>query len=75
MSYSQTSFSCLRPYQNFFWGTAKKCDNRNLSFFISINYLKMLATGSVDKAFSFGIFINISKNGNEHETCLIKCAF
>ena len=35
----------------------------------------MLATGSVDKAFSFGIFINVWKNGNEHETCLIKCAF
>ena len=37
----------------------KKCEIKNLSLFISVNYFKMLGTGWVNKVFSPRIFINI----------------
>ena len=40
-----------------------------MSFFISINYFRMLGTGWVNKVFSPKTFINIYlKNGNRHKT-------
>ena len=34
-----------------FWGTTKNCENKNLSFFILINYFRILKITRVDKVF------------------------
>ena len=54
--YVHTSFWCLKKIKPF-WGTTKKCENKNCIFFlISINYFRMLGTGWVKKFFLLGYF-------------------
>ena len=64
MFYLHTSFWCLKKMK-----PQRNVTIKIMSFFISINYFRMLGTEWVNKRFSPKIFINISKNGKEHETC------